>query len=139
MNRQQIQELCENIFLAALNGGELSGIVFRHNDTPQKAQKDMVVITAGAPQEMLYGARPWRVEIDVEMKSNTAGRCAVIHGAALDRLKDSLILRSAALTAGLREDDTFDIYHEEMSGDRSETKNLRKRSITIPIEVAIAT
>lgn len=127
------------MLIAALNGGTLAGFVFRQNDTPQKAKKDMVVVTAGAPVEMLYGCRPWRMDVEIAMQSSTSGRLAAIHGAALERLKDSSVMAGAAYAVGLRLErgDNVDVYYENMGGDNSETKSLRKRTITIPIEIKV--
>lgn len=137
MNADQIQEIGESIFLAALNGGLLSGFVFRHDDSPLKAKADMVSVKAGPPVPQMEGPRCYRVEVEINLKSKTATRNAALHGEALRRVTDFTILHNAALSAGLLAKDDLVILDEEISGDRAETKSTRQRSISVPILLRI--
>lgn len=132
-----IQELCEQIAINALNGGDLAGLVFRHDDSVGAVVTDMFSVKAAAPVPRLEGERGYRVNVAVEIRTATPTRNDAMHEAALARLVDASILSAAALAAGLTTGDDFTILDEEIGGDRSETKNLRKRTITVPMLVAI--
>lgn len=137
MDTAQLQELAEGIAINALNGGPLVGIVFRHDDSGQKAKSDMISVKAGAVTPELDGPRCMRVEIEITLKSGTATRNSSIHGEAIRRITYPAILRAAALDAGLKTTDDFYVMDEEIGGDRSETKNLRKRTITVPFLIKV--
>jgi hypothetical protein len=135
MNTQQLQELCEDIAIAALNGGLLAGLAFRHDDSGQKALTDVVVVSAGAPVPQLEGPRGYRVEVRIELRTKTPQRNAVLHGEAMRRMNTRDIVKAAAISIGLKDEpggDDFYILDEEISGDRNDTKNLRKRALIVP-------
>lgn len=137
IDTNQLQELAEGVILATLNGGGLAGFVFRHDDANEKTKKDQITVKAGAPEPQLEGPRGYRVEVEVEIRTSKPTRGASLHGEAMRRLASIPILHAAALTAGLTESDDLYLMDEEISGDRAETKNLRKRNIVVPLVMKV--
>lgn len=137
MNGEKIQELAERIILNAMNGGTLAGMVFRHGDSALQASKNAITAKAGPPVPQLEGPRGYRVEVNVEIKVDRPAIGATYHGIVLQRITNASIMRSAALSAGMTEDDDLLIFTEEIDGDRQETKNLRKRSFDIPLLIKL--
>lgn len=135
MNGEQIQQLAETILLNAMNGGTLGGMVFRHSDNALRAKKTSITAKAGAPVPQLEGFRGYRVEVEIEIKTDKPTLGSTYHGAVLQRILNAQIMRRAALSAGMTLEDDLDIIDEEIDGDRAETKNLRKRSLTIPLRI----
>lgn len=133
MNTAQIQELAESILLNAMNGGNLGGMVFRHGDNALKARKTSITAKAGAPVPQLEGFRGFRVEVEIEIKTDKPNAGANYHAIVMQRILNAGIVRRAALSAGMTMDHDLSILDEEIDGDRAETKNLRKRSFTVPL------
>jgi hypothetical protein len=134
----RIQQTAEAIFIKAMNGGDLSGIVFRHSDNALRSKKQSISVKAGAPVPQLEGFRGHRVEVEIEIKPDKPSIGEKFHAVALERITTAETVRRAALSAGMTTDDDLFIVDEEISGDRVETKNLRKRNITIPILLRIS-
>lgn len=136
----QIQELCETIVMNALNASPALSTVIRHDDAAPRVTTDMISVKADAPDERLEGERGFRVEVSVEIKSKIATANAATHAAALDRLTNYAAMKSAAEAAGLDGSpggDDYAILNDQISGGRSETKNLRKRTITVPFIISL--
>ena len=132
MNTDQLQELCETIAIKAMNGGNLAGMVFRHDDTAMKNESDCVIVEADGPVPQLEGPQGFRVEVEIEIRSTTPGKNAIMAALCLQRITNKPALLAAALGAGLTTEDDFYIIDEEISGGRTQTKNMRKRSIKVP-------
>lgn len=133
----QIQELCETIVMLVLSASPALSTVVRHDDAAARVTKSMISVKADAPVPRLDGERGYKVEVTAEIKSATAAANATTHAEALARLTSAAALNTAALAAGLTTADDLTILNEDISGDRSETKNLRKRSITVPMLIAV--
>lgn len=134
----QLQQLAESILLNAMNGGELAGMVFRHSDNAQKAKKVSITARAGAPVPQLEGPKGFLIEVEIEIKTDKPEQGSLLHGAVMARILSAPIVRNAALSAGMTLDDHLEIVTEDIGGDRQETKNLRKRSITVPLLIVKA-
>lgn len=135
MNRDQIQELVEGFFIAALDGGGLASKVFRMSDVAERCVADMIVVQCGPPERRLDGPGGYDMVVEIETRTKTPTANAAIHGEMLDRLEDFSILKAAALSVDMTEDDFLQFIDEEMSGDRRDTRKLRVRSISMPIRL----
>lgn len=133
MTTQETQEMCEKVTIECLRGGLLAAADFRHDDSGADVKSDMVIVKAGPPQRQLDGPRAYRVEVEVTLKSKTATANAALHGEAMARLGSRSSWYNGAIAAGMKDEDDLEILEEEFSGDREETKNLRKRSIVVPM------
>jgi hypothetical protein len=133
MTREHYQELAEKILISAMDGGELAGMVFRHSDSPLKSLRTSIIAKAGPPVPQLDGPRGRKVEVEITIKTDRPSISAQWHGLVLERILSVPILRAAALSAGMTADDDFLLFDEEIGGDRMETANLRKRTITVPV------
>lgn len=133
----QIQELCESIVMNALSASPALSTVIRHDDASPRVTKNMISVKAEAPEPRLEGERGYRVEVTAEIKSATATANAATYAEALARLTSATALGVAAAAAGLTSNDDLTILDEEISGGRDETKNLRKRTITLPFVIGI--
>jgi hypothetical protein len=132
MDKKQIQELCEQIAIGAMNGGNLYGMVFRHDDSSQKGVTDAVIVKADNAVPQLEGCRGFRVNVRIEIRSQSPQKNVWIFGEVMSRILNAAFVRNAAVEAGLTSSDDLYLLDEEISGDRSETKSLRKRNIAIP-------
>lgn len=133
----QIQEICESIVMSALGAAPALSATIRHDDAAARVVVDMISVKADAPVPRLEGERGYRCEVEVTIRSKTATANAATHASALERLTTAATMLTAATAAGLGAGDDLTILNEEIGGDRSEGKNLRKRTITIPFIIGM--
>ena len=107
--------------------------MFRHGDAAGKAAAEAIVVQAAQPIPQLSGTMGYRVDNTVLMRSPKSARLAGIYGEVLRRIMDPAAWRSAALSSGMTVDDDLDVIDEEISGDRNDGSQLRKRTIIVPI------
>lgn len=129
------QELAESIVIGALRGGGLAAMEFRHDDSGDDSETDVIIVKSGPPTQELRGPRGYRMEVSIDIKSKTPEANAATHGEVLDRVTNGVILHAAAIAAGMAESDDLYTFPEEMTGDRDYGPNLRRRSISFPIQI----
>lgn len=132
-NFDKSQTFSESVVIALLNTGILTGGVFKHGDSAGKAYAEAITVQAAQPIPELSGTRGFRVENTIQLRSPQSGRLATLYGEVFKRLLDPVAWRSAALSAGMTTADDLDVLDEEITGDRNDGKQLRKRTIIVPI------
>lgn len=135
---QSIEELCESIVTNTLRGGALAGVDFRPGEAETSAGREMIVVKAGAPVPRLEGERGYRVEVEITMRAPKPSRTQLFHREALARLTNASHVRTGALASGLTVADSLTVMDEEIGGERSNSANLRKRTITVPLIIALS-
>ena len=127
------QEFSESVIIALLNTGRLFGGVFRHSDAAGKALPEAIIVQAAQPVPQLSGTRGYRVDNTILLRSPKSATLSFIYGECMQRIMSASAWRSAALSAGMTMADDLDVLDEEISGDRNDGPQLRKRTIIVPI------
>lgn len=120
----------ENVFLDLFRAHKMfKGKRFYHHDEAGEAASNCIVVKATQGAKQLEGPKAFEGEVECEWRSTTATpeQSNLASQGMLDALSGGAPTPSMSLFSYFRIED------EKTNGDRSNTKNLRKRMRTFPV------
>lgn len=141
--KNSLEIAVESYFLELLRTSpQLKGKHFRHSDESREAETNCIIAEAVQGEDLIGGPKGptgqlrSSVEVKIDYRSPSSAtpkqNDIVIH-AIMDRIKTA----GASVTSAQKAFGRLDIFTEKITGDRSHTKNLRKRTITVPVEAGL--
>lgn len=133
---------CETFFIKLFQADSRSaGKACVHFDEEEKAPTKAIVIQAKQGNHNLAGPGGYDLEMSIEYrgpigtsKAENDLTSGMLHDIVYDSTIDPVVLRQMAIDAGLSQL----LIKDESAGDRSNTSDLRKRTITLPIQAKLA-
>lgn len=137
-----LEKAVETFFVSLLKAdSRLSGKPILHFEEEEKAPTKAIIVRAQQGQHNLAAFGGYDLEVSIEhrapgktSKAENDQVAAGINQAIYDSTISPTIRRQMAIDAGLSDL----VIKDESSGDRANTPDLRKRSVTLPVQAKLA-